>query len=72
MKKKTQKLLNKDEGFSNLIDSYVYALQGNSDEIAELLGELSTRNLSKADKADLKRIKRELLSLDNQIDKIGK
>lgn len=72
MKKKTQKQLNKEEGFSNLIDSYMFALQGNSDEIVDLLEELSKRSLSNSDKEDLNRIRRELKSLDNQIDKIGK
>lgn len=71
-KKQQQSLKSSDDGFSALIDSYTYALEDNSEIIAEMLEELSKRELSKDDKNSLKEINRDLEKLDKQLNKLGK
>ena len=68
-KKQTQKL--KQDGFSSLMDSYIFALEDNSEIISEMLEELSKRELSPSDKKELKSINKEIQSLDNQLKKLG-
>ena len=60
------------DGFSDLIDSYTFALKDNSEIITDMLEELSKRKLSKADREELKKINRDLNSIDKQINKLGK
>lgn len=72
MRKKQQQSLRDNDGFSALIDSYTYALEDNSELIAEMLNELSKRDLSKEDKNELKEINRDLEKLDKQLNKLGK
>ena len=71
-KKQENSQANNSDGFSVLIDSYTNALKDNSDIITEMLEELSKRELSEGDKRDLKKINRELSSIDKQINKLGK
>lgn len=68
-KKQTQKI--KKDGFSSLMDSYIFALEDNSEIITEMLEELSKRELSASDKKELKSINRSIESLDNQLKKLG-
>ena len=72
VKKKQQNTTSSSDGFSSLLDSYVYALEDNSEIIAEMLEELSKRKLTKADKDELKQLDKDLLKLDNQLNKLGK
>ena len=72
MKKKKQSTVSSDDGFSSLIDSYIYALEDNSGIIEDMLEELSKRKLSAADKNDLKEIDKNLKSIDKQLNKLGK
>lgn len=72
MKKKQQNTTSSSDGFSSLLDSYVYALEDNSEIIAEMLEELSKRNLTKADKDELKQLDKDLVKLDKQLNKLGK
>jgi hypothetical protein len=68
MNKNSQK---PEDNFSNLVDSYTYALKDNSDIIVNMLEELSKRELSDTDIKDLKKINRELNSIDKQLNKLG-
>ena len=72
MNRKQQNTQQSSDGFSDLIDSYTFALKDNSDVITDMLEELSKRKLSKADKEELKKINRDLNSIDKQINKLGK
>ncbi len=72
MSKKKQSIASSDDGFQALIDSYTYALEDNSELIADMLEELSKRKLTAADKNSLKEIDRDLKSLDRQLNKLGK
>lgn len=81
MKKKLKKQVNvqpsvstsaMDSGFSNLVDMYTVALEDNSALIAAMLNELSTRQLTEADKASLKNISKDLKKIDKSINKLGK
>ena len=69
-KKQTQKI--KQDGFSSLMDSYIFALEDNTEIITEMLEELSKRELSEEDKKELKSINRGIESLDNQLKRLGK
>lgn len=53
------------------MDSYIFALEDNSEIITEMLEELSKRELSASDKKELKSINRSIESLDNQLKKLG-
>lgn len=81
MKKKLKKQANvqtsvsssaMDSGFSNLVDMYTVALEDNSALITAMLNELSTRQLTEADKASLKNISKDLKKIDKNINKLGK
>ena len=73
MKKKqksTQQTQSSIDGVSNLMDSYILALEGNSAEITDMLNELSSRGLKESDKKSLQRLTTELRKIDKRIDKI--
>ena len=61
-----------DESFGILIDSYTYALKDNSDMISAMLKELTSRELSQADKNTLDSISKDIKKIDRSIKKLEK
>ena len=72
VKKKQQNTASSDDGFSSLMDAYIHALEDNSNIITDMLEELSKRELSEADKNELKQLDKGLAKLDKQLNKLGK
>ena len=60
-----------DKGFEQLLGVHVHALEENSQSVIEILQLLSKKKLSEKDKSSLKKISRELKSVDKKIDKLG-
>ena len=58
-------------GFSNLMDSYIVALQENSEDIAHALELLKGKNLSASAKNELKGIQKQLKDIDKDLKGIG-
>ena len=72
MKKKeksTQSQIN--NGFSNLMGSYIEALKENSGDIVQALELLQGKNLSAFDKKELKSIQKHLKEIDKNLKDIG-
>ena len=70
MNKDKKKAINK--GFENLLGVHLNALEENSESVVEILELLSDRKLSPMNRASLKKISRELESMDKKIDSLGK
>ena len=60
-----------NKGFNDLLEVHTVALENNSKSVVEILELLSEKNLSIKDKEDLKKIKRELSSIDKRVDTLG-
>ena len=60
------------KGFEQLLGVHMEALEENSQSVVEILQILSEKNLSIKDKNSLKKISKELKSVDRRIDKLGK
>lgn len=58
-------------GFSSLMDSYIVALQENSEDIAHALELLQGKNLSALAKKELKGIQKQLKDIDKDLKSIG-
>lgn len=58
-------------GFNNLLETHTRALESNSQSIVEILEVLSEKSLSIKDKNSLKKINRELNSLDKTLNSLG-
>lgn len=75
-KKSSQESLNynsrADESFGVLIDNYTYALKDNSDMISAMLKELTSRELSQADRNVLDSIGKSIKKIDKNIKKLEK
>lgn len=67
--KKSQKSANK--GFEVMLGSHTKALEDNSKSLVEILEVLSEKNLSLKNKESLKKITRELKSIDRKVDSLG-
>ena len=67
---KRQQAANK--GFEQLLGVHLNALDENSQSVVEILQILSEKQLSAKDKSALKKISRELKSVDKRIDSLGK
>lgn len=61
-----------NKGFEQLLGVHVKALEENSQSVVEILQILSEKKLSAKDKNSLKKISRELKSVDKKIDNLGK
>lgn len=61
-----------DKGFEQLLGVHMAALEENSHSVVEILQILSEKELSAQDKNSLKKISRELKSVDKKIDSLGK
>ena len=58
-------------GFSDLMGSYIIALEENSEDIALMLEMLKDKKLSERDKKFLKSFKRQLKEIDSSLEDIG-
>ena len=67
----TKQKRSNNDGFEELLNVHTQALEANSKIVVELLEALSSKNLSFKDKESLKKIKRELQSIDNKVDSLG-
>ena len=67
-----EKLNAASKGFEQLLGVHMNALEENSQSVVEILQILSEKNLSVKDKNSLKKISKELKSVDRRIDKLGK
>ena len=71
-KKNLQKKQYKEEdGIQDLIEVHTLAIENNSKSLVEILEALSKKELSYTDRADLKKIKRELTFIDKKVDSLG-
>ena len=61
-----------DKGFEQLLGVHMAALEENSQSVVEILQLLSEKQLSAKDKNSLKKISRELKSVDKRLDNLGK
>lgn len=61
-----------DKGFEQLLGVHMNALEENSHSVVEILEILKDKQLSAKDKNSLKKISRELKSVDKRIDSLGK
>lgn len=61
-----------DKGFEQLLGVHMNALEENSQSVVEILEILKDKQLSAKDKNSLKKISRELKSVDKRIDSLGK
>lgn len=60
------------KGFEKLLGVHTQALEDNSKSVVEILELLSQKQLSIKDKNALKKVKRELKSIDSTLDALGK
>ena len=60
------------KGFEQLMGVHMSALEENSQSVVEILQILSEKRLSAKDKNSLKKISRELKSVDKKIDNLGR
>ena len=73
MKKKSKSSATKiNSGFNDLMGSYIMALQENSDDIAQMLEELTSRKLSVSDKKELNKIQSSLKKMDSDLNSLDK
>ena len=73
MRKKSKNSASKmNSGFNDLMGSYIIALQENSDDIAQMLEELTSRKLSVSDKKELNKIKSSLKKMDSDLNSLDK
>ena len=73
MKKKDKSSATKiNSGFNDLMGSYILALQENSDDIAMMLEELTSRKLSVNDKKELNKIEKNLKKMNTDLNSLGK
>lgn len=61
-----------NKGFEQLLGVHLNALEENSQSVVEILQILAEKKLSAKDKSSLKKISRELKSVDKKIDSLGK
>ena len=61
-----------NKGFEQLLGVHTAALEENSQSVVEILQLLSEKQLSAKDKNSLKKISRELKSVDKRLDSLGK
>ena len=61
-----------NKGFEKLFGAHLSALEENSQSVVEILEVLAEKELSAKDKSSLKKISRELKSVDKKIDSLGK
>ena len=61
-----------DKGFEQLMGVHMHALEDNSKSVVEILEILAEKKLSIQDKNSLKKISKELKSVDKKIDSLGK
>ena len=61
-----------NKGFEQLLGVHTAALEENSQSVVEILQLLSEKQLSAKDKNSLKKISRELKSVDKRLDNLGK
>ena len=61
----------KNSGFEELLEVHTAALENNSKDVVELLEILSGKELSFKDKESIKKIRKELQSIDDKIDSLG-
>lgn len=66
-----QKQFKNNSGFEELLEVHTAALENNSKDVVELLEILSGKELSFKDKESIKKIRKELQSIDNKIDSLG-
>lgn len=66
-----QKESKSNKGMEKLLGVHTKALENNSKSIIEILELLSSKDLSVADKKALKKIKREISSIDKSLDSLG-
>ena len=71
-KSKEEKKRAADKGFEQLLGVHLNALEENSQSVVEILQILSEKKLSAKDRNSLKKISRELKSVDKKIDNLGK
>lgn len=57
-----------DEGFSNLLNIHTNALEENSKKVVEILELLTNKSLSIKDRNTLKKMKKEIATIDNRLD----
>lgn len=62
---------NPNKGMESLLNVHTRALEDNSASVVEILEILSQKDLSRGQKASLGKIKKELKSIDNRLDKLG-
>ena len=68
MRKKSQNSVDRiSSGFSDLMSSYIDALQENSDDIASMLASLKGRELSKDEQKELSSIRKNLKKIDDNL-----
>ena len=61
-----------DEGFASLMDNYILALEGNSEDIAKMLKLLQGKKLTQTDKQMLAKFQKDLDKVDKKLKKLGK
>lgn len=61
-----------NKGFEQLLGVHLNALEENSQSVVEILQILAEKKLSAKDRSSLKKISRELKSVDKKIDSLGK
>ena len=71
MKKKSKNTEKISNGFNGLINTYIAALEENSEDIASMLEKLKGRKLSEANKDFLKDFKKQLKRIDGNLKKLG-
>lgn len=69
---KKDKLTMANKGFEQLLGVHTHALEENSQEVVQILEILSKKKLSVKDKNSLKKISKELKSVDKRIDSLGR
>ena len=73
MKKKNKSSVTKiNSGFNDLMGSYIAALQENSNDITQMLEELTNRKLSAFDKKELNKIQKNLKKVDSDLNSLDK
>ena len=66
-----QKQYKSEDGVQDLVEVHTLALENNSKSVVEILEILSDKKLSISDKEALRKIKRELTSIDKKVDSLG-
>lgn len=71
MKKRDRNTEKLGSGFNNLMNSYILALEENSEDIASMLSVLKSKKLSDEDKKFLKSFKRQIKHIDDSLKELG-